>query len=1003
LNGHPPRRCTVGRPRSPEILSFLQVHLIATALRHILDADLINFSSGSGSAAALNHHRDLILSDPTPRSARAPKICDPIFCATWTSSSSSSPWVRSLESPTSGRHVAAPARDRALRGDGEQPRGSGQLLDRRVDRLRLRTLSAAQAREIRHEASLSGPAVLHRRASGRGADLPARRGLDHRQEIRDRSECHGMDPVHLGDCLAGGRSDDSLLGRQSTQSGVAGRCGTRAERRPPRPRHSAHLALGEDHRAARNRGSKYHPHVYLRWIDADNLSSIQSYRDQLGAWWLGWPIFAVFLVVPGIFMSIFSRKLPSKLVEETAAEILDQSGTLRGSQRFTVKKVGSIEFFPSMFRLISNKILIFNIVSAAFFFAALANFLSKENVFLETKFYAPRPNGILMGFGDPIVSRVIMAIMKPVLIGLAIVISGLVIARSKPQAKWLVCYTMAVIAAAAVIVFGFAFSGCTKVEIVSDPNVKVFDPLIFCNRNCHCSKDADFRPVCDSTGKYMYYSPCHAGCSSMRNDLNTRVYSNCSCAYEMTTIVQDQETIIDLSSFEVSEGACQLGSCQVGWILYEVFMALVYTAAGSTIIGDLLINLRTVNAQDKALTIGYTMALISFFAFVPIKILYDELTNLTCVHWGHDQRVCHLHDSTTLGYYLCFLTSGLLVIGILFKIGTWAFLENLELYEDEIDEPVATEMQVFSSPQEEPLLEADQVPEEPEQSNDNDNPRGNADVPDNSFKPVSILKKPDSSKGNGPIVEFQDIPQSSYSQVQIREEPVAAQDAASQSTNFLSDVERDAESSDDSPVMSKAPGPQVPYRPLDLDSDAESNCNDESAKKFVPVDDGHYYTNMRFPDPSDYEVPKKFKPRSSAGNFNEVGIPVVESYEPQESSVCVKSPTIMEAHIKHLQRNPSQELLDEARSIYKSSLKVDISESEDIPENHFRPIEVPPSSLLRPQSRDQASSGFGSLQDIRDKAKSPVVAPALSQESFCSVPPATNDELSFGSPLCTDL
>ncbi|XP_014230637.1 solute carrier organic anion transporter family member 2A1-like [Trichogramma pretiosum] len=741
---------------------------------------------------------------------------------------------------------------------------------------------------------------------------------------------------------------------------------------------------------------------FLR-IDADNLSSIQSYRDQLGAWWLGWPIFAVLLVAPGIFMSIFSRKLPSKLVEETAAEILDQSGTLRGSQRFTVKKVGSIEFFPSMFRLISNKILIFNIVSAAFFFAALANFLSKENVFLETKFYAPRPNGILMGFGDPIVSRVIMAIMKPVLIGLAIVISGLVIARSKPQAKWLVCYTMAVIAVAAVIVFGFAFSGCTKVEIVSDPNVKVFDPLIFCNRNCHCSKDADFRPVCDSTGKYMYYSPCHAGCSSMRNDLNTRVYSNCSCAYEMTTIVQDQETIIDLSTFEVSEGACQLGSCQVGWILYEIFMALVYTAAGSTIIGDLLINLRTVNAQDKALTIGYAMALISFFAFVPIKILYDELTNLTCVHWGHDQRVCHLHDSTTLGYYLCFLTSGLLVIGNLFKIGTWAFLENLELYEDEIDEPTATEMQVFSSPQEEPLLEADQAPEEPEQSNDNDNPSGNADVPDNSFKPVSILKKPDSSKGNGPIVEFQDIPQSSYSQVQIREEPVAAQDAASESTNFLSDVEQDAESSDDSPVMSKAPGPQVPYRPLDLDSDADSNCNDESAKKFVPVEDGHYYTNMRFPDPSDYEVPKKFKPRSSVGNFNEVGIPVVESYEPQESSACVKSPTIMEAHIKHLQRNPSQELLDEARSIYKSSLKVDISESEDIPENHFRPIEVPPSSLLRPQSRDQASSGFGSLQDIRDKAKSPVVAPALSQESFCSIPPVTNNELSFGSPLCTDL
>lgn len=168
---------------------------------------------------------------------------------------------------------------------------------------------------------------------------------------------------------------------------------------------------------------------YTRRIDADSLSAITSYRSQIGAWWLGWPIFAFLLMIPAIPMAIFPRKLPSEvctiiklsdmklkvpeflffifhqLVQETAASILDQSGTLRGSQRLAVKKVGSPEFLPSMLRLITNKILIFNILAAAFFVTALINFIANENIFLESRFYAPRPNGILMGFEDPIVTR----------------------------------------------------------------------------------------------------------------------------------------------------------------------------------------------------------------------------------------------------------------------------------------------------------------------------------------------------------------------------------------------------------------------------------------------------------------------------------------------------------------------------------------------------------------------------------------------------------------------
>lgn len=95
------------------------------------------------------------------------------------------------------------------------------------------------------------------------------------------------------------------------------------------------------------------------------------------------------------------------MVEQAASNILEQSGTMRGSQRISTKKVGDTSFLPSMLRLVTNKILILNILGASFLMTGLMNFLAKENIFLESRFQVPRPTGKLVGFGDPILSRTI--------------------------------------------------------------------------------------------------------------------------------------------------------------------------------------------------------------------------------------------------------------------------------------------------------------------------------------------------------------------------------------------------------------------------------------------------------------------------------------------------------------------------------------------------------------------------------------------------------------------
>lgn len=84
--------------------------------------------------------------------------------------------------------------------------------------------------------------------------------------------------------------------------------------------------------------------------------------------------------------------------------------------------------------------------------------------------------------------------------------------------------------------------------------------LQYCNRNCRCSNDADFRPVCDNKGTYTFYSPCHAGCtfSEVRNGITT--YSECSCV----------ESVMGAGKTDAIDGPCTSNRCQFNWVAFEV-------------------------------------------------------------------------------------------------------------------------------------------------------------------------------------------------------------------------------------------------------------------------------------------------------------------------------------------------------------------------------------------------------------------------------------------------
>ncbi|XP_012285063.1 solute carrier organic anion transporter family member 1A2 [Orussus abietinus] len=722
------------------------------------------------------------------------------------------------------------------------------------------------------------------------------------------------------------------------------------------------------------------PGYILAWgclrVDAENLNIVESYQEQIGGWWIGWPILATLLSIPGLLLAMFPRRLPSEVVQQAAESILDLNGrTSRSSRCPSDRKIaGSPDFFPSFLRLVTNKIVVCSILGSAICATAVINFWANEDIFLESRFYVPRPTGMLAGFGDPWTSRLITTSLRPFIMGLVAIVSGLVIARSRPNAKYIAGYNVAAIVLTAIVFLSLSFTTCEKASIVGERRGSL-NLLKYCNKDCRCSGDADFRPVCDNRGTRTFYTACHAGCKSSEYIDSVKIYNGCSCVEEVT----------GLGNNKAREGACVSNSCQIGWLVFEVVSTLGYSLVISTLIGTLLIVLRSINVQDKALTIGLWMGCVGIFVHVFGKIGYQSIADLTCQHWGKQRSTCHLHDTDTLGSYISYTSAGLMIVGAIFQGLVCLFSRGLKMYDGDNS---TTNLDESATANPAPLTRAI----EPEEGTNDDMSQD-----EEAVAGTSGLQKEE------PLIEQNTLQQSSVPEETsdriLKYGPLGPGDrrTTSDSSKHLQDVpgasykgknsEDELSSSDeDSNAPKKGSTSKIAYSPLVLDSDAESDLGEEprSRKAILGKNlespyrpDTSRRTPMiyrKFPDPDHYgdprssrnEVPRKLSPLSLAkdsrdkkprGDFNEVGIPLI----PLPGLANLRSTDSLFPHpgrfrIRHVPEGNSLGAAHPGDEVAIGNSRDKLSGSASNLANA--------GSVLRPPSRDQASSGFGSLPDV---------------------------------------
>uniref|UniRef100_A0A182T273 Solute carrier organic anion transporter family member n=1 Tax=Anopheles maculatus TaxID=74869 RepID=A0A182T273_9DIPT len=138
-----------------------------------------------------------------------------------------------------------------------------------------------------------------------------------------------------------------------------------------------------------------------------------------------------------------------------------------------------------------------------------------------------------------------------------------------------------------------------------------------------------------------------------------------------------------------SFGSAVSGSCPVDcWTPFYFFlivMCLNKFIGGTESAANFLIGLRCVEPRDKAISMGFSMAINTLFSFLPAPIVFGAIIDRTCVLWGRTcakKGNCWLYDGEALRVSMNYTAAIFVIIGTCFDMGTWYYSKNFKIFDD---------------------------------------------------------------------------------------------------------------------------------------------------------------------------------------------------------------------------------------------------------------------------------------------------------------------------------
>ncbi|XP_041469910.1 solute carrier organic anion transporter family member 2A1-like [Lytechinus variegatus] len=438
------------------------------------------------------------------------------------------------------------------------------------------------------------------------------------------------------------------------------------------------------------------------YVDFDRVPSDQipgiSQNDPrwIGAWWLGFVILSIILVILSIPIFFYPRTLPSAVKKwkeerkdaesagsqsvETCVEAMaagDDKKDLIDEHGIT-DNISALEKFIkgpllALKRLVGNPTFMCLLVDETAFVSLIAIFSAFGVKYMETQFsLSPSTAALVTAFAlgpSNIISNLI---------------SGYICRRFKFNSKQcglfvVVCSTIGFI----LYPMGMLL-GCDNVPIAGvttsygGENGPNYDSTRNgCNVHCACPEEI-FQPVCGSNG-LSYISPCHAGCiqelspqysygtTSMPNSFSQKYnYTGCSCIGNFSLVNNSVTNLFGspASTVEASSGLCHDSSCQ-GFVPVSILLAALFFFQAATTNPLTYINLRCVRDEDRSMALALKSVCSHFLGFFPAPIYFGAIINSVCIHWqitDGDRGSCWVYDNKR--YRMSYFSTAMVLQGI---------------------------------------------------------------------------------------------------------------------------------------------------------------------------------------------------------------------------------------------------------------------------------------------------------------------------------------------------
>lgn len=381
------------------------------------------------------------------------------------------------------------------------------------------------------------------------------------------------------------------------------------------------------------------PHEDPRWI---------------GAWWMGFLILGVLLLLVSIPMFMFPRRLP-------------------GSPETSIKKDMEMPKFKdlpgALMKLLKNPILVCLTIGATLQINSYLGYFVFMPKYMESQYRQSASSASLFSGSTSIIAMII-----------GILLGGAIIRKFQPRPRYLIAYMIFVDCFA---VFGLLTNmliGCPAPYMSGtkrvDNEIQLYNE---CNSHCGCTRHV-FEPICGSDEQSTFFSPCFAGCTGINDTLQPNVFTNCSCAFNISGYLPPNVE-------ETNEGYCDL-DCNM-FIPYIIILSISKFISSTGRVGSTLITLRCVNPEDKSFALGAIGTILSAFAFIPYPLIFGALTDEACMVWEESCGTtgnCWLYDPEKFRYYLHGASITLCAGGIIFHIAIFFMSDRLKNFYDDTKE-----------------------------------------------------------------------------------------------------------------------------------------------------------------------------------------------------------------------------------------------------------------------------------------------------------------------------